>query len=417
MKILYMLATSGMHGSTLSFLSLVRAMRARGEEVVVVMPEHSDELDKIFSSLNVKVRIIHNLTHYLYYDMEGVSKAKCTYRMCKRFVRWGINYRQMMKIAKEEKPDIIHSNVGPLRLGFIVARRLGIPHVWHIREYGDIDFNMREFPTRRYFLHLLSKGTTISITKDIRSHNGLENHPLAHVIYNGVRPRDDVYFDSPKEQYFLCASQVQRAKGHDDVLKAFARFHDLHPSWKLLIIGRYYEPFISELKQFVADHHLNDVVSFEGHKSNVTDYMRRARALIVASHFEGFGRMTAEASFAGCMVIGRATGGTLEIMQQTGGLLFNNNDELLSAMEQAASMPEAQYKESVLHAQHIAQQLFSEEAYVDNVYSVYNEIVRGGAKFLSLPLRQIETTFIALEAPKPLRSQISIFSKRHSLRA
>ena len=377
MKVLYIIHATGMGGATLSFLSMIEGVQKKGVNPIVVGPDHNKEFESILQAHNIPYYVVPMELH-CYERYKGLAVIKFPFRMLKRFLIWHKSIAKVGEIACKEEPDIIHTNVGPIHVGHVVAHELSIPHVWHVREYGDKDFRMFEFPTVKFFRRHLASDHVICITKDLLRYNHLGTSPNAHAIYNGVRKRNDVYYNTDKESFFLCASRIEETKGHKDVLKAFAAFHERHPFWKLVILGKSEGPFVNQLKQFVADHHLNDVVSFEGHKSNVTDYMRRARALIVASHFEGFGRMTAEASFAGCMVIGRATGGTLEIMQQTGGLLFNNNDELLSAMEQAASMPEAQYKESVLHAQHIAQQLFSEEAYVDNVYSVYNEIVSGG---------------------------------------
>ena len=40
--------------------------------------------------------------------------------------------------------------------------------------------------------------------------------------------------------------------------------------------------------------------------------MSKALALFVPSSFEGFGFITVEAMFCGCLVIGRNTGGTKE---------------------------------------------------------------------------------------------------------
>ena len=45
-----------------------------------------------------------------------------------------------------ENPDIIHTNTGVIHEGLKVAKRLKIPHVWHLREYQDKDFNWEAFP-------------------------------------------------------------------------------------------------------------------------------------------------------------------------------------------------------------------------------------------------------------------------------
>ena len=52
-----------------------------------------------------------------------------------------MNYRATKKVInyiQEVKPNIIHSNVGPIDIGYKAAKKLRIPHVWHIREYQDL---------------------------------------------------------------------------------------------------------------------------------------------------------------------------------------------------------------------------------------------------------------------------------------
>lgn len=373
MKVLYVLHATFMGGATLSFLSLVRGLMGRGVRPVIVAPCHDEQLEAIFRDMGITCYVIPMALH-CYVRYRGLASLKFPYRMLRRGLTWHRSIKALERIVRQEQPDIIHTNVGPVHIGHVVAHRMGIPHVWHIREYGDLDFDMHAFPSVRAYRKCLSTDHVICITKDLVRYNHLVNNPHACTIYNGVRGRKDVFYDGGKEPYFLCASRIEETKGHEDVLHAFARFHERHPDWRLVILGAGADTYLAKLRDMVKGYRLDGAVSFEGHKRNVTDYMRRARALVVASHFEGFGRMTAEASFAGCMVIGRATGGTLEILQQTGGLLFNDNEALLSSMEEAACMPDDLYRNRVLHAQRRAQELFSEEAYVENVYNVYSTI-------------------------------------------
>lgn len=43
---------------------------------------------------------------------------------------------KLVKILKQKKVNIIHSNVSVIDIGYIMAGKLNIPHVWHIRESG-----------------------------------------------------------------------------------------------------------------------------------------------------------------------------------------------------------------------------------------------------------------------------------------
>ncbi len=103
--------------------------------------------------------------------------------------------------------------------------------------------------------------------------------------------------------------------------------------------------------------------------------MRSAKALLVTSRFEGFGRMTAEANMCGCLVIGRNTGGTSEILNLTlGGWLFNNVDDLVEKMEHVASLIDNEYLSLSHHAQAIAFQKFSTERHANKINCLYVSI-------------------------------------------
>ena len=108
--------------------------------------------------------------------------------------------------------------------------------------------------------------------------------------------------------------------------------------------------------------------------------MKKAKALIVASYNEGFGRMTAEASFSGCLVIGRNTGGTKEILDETGGLRFNDNIELYNCMIKATNMNELEYKDIVSRAQNKAKEMYSIENNVEGVCEFYHSIMKERTK-------------------------------------
>ena len=98
--------------------------------------------------------------------------------------------------------------------------------------------------------------------------------------------------------------------------------------------------------------------------------MKKATALLVASPFEGFGRMTAEACFNGCIVIGKDSGGTREILSQTGGYLYKTQKEMILHMEATASIS---FKDYVQIAPKKAQSLFSIEKYTSDIYSIYEK--------------------------------------------
>lgn len=374
MTVLYVLSDSVMGGATHSVLSIIEEMCRRGNRVIVVSPNMYGYLKERLNSLQVEWHVV-PLCFKAYPD----TKKHFLYRVYS-FVRMLIvdffAVCLIKRIIRKEKVSLVHTNVGPVACGYEACRKLGVPHVWHIREYGDKDFNIRMFPSKSEFRKWLSDSYVISITKDLIKYNGLEGSPSARVIYNGVRKESDIRFEYGKEKFFLCASRISPEKGFEQIIRVFAKFHNMHPDYRLIILGLEDKKYKNKLVGLVDSLDLGQSVRFEGYREDVSEYMARARALLVASPNEGFGRMTAEAAFAGCLVIGKNSAGTKEIMDITGGYPFINDDELLESMTEVLRLSAEEYRSKAITAQKKAILYFSEEKYVDNVCNLYDSILQ-----------------------------------------
>jgi len=84
--------------------------------------------------------------------------------------------------------DIVHSNTSRIPMGAVIAAMIRRPHIWHIRDCGDLHFGVRfewgRPVTRRVFE--MSK-CLIAISKAVRDHWAKDICPdKFRVIYNGV---------------------------------------------------------------------------------------------------------------------------------------------------------------------------------------------------------------------------------------
>lgn len=375
MKILYLISETNISGSILSFLTLVDFVKQKGDTPFVIIPNNNINFVNFLKSQNIPFFTIPLIFH-CYPSKKCGHWAKRFLLTCFMLFREFQNIRRLNKVIKDIKPDIIHTNVGPLTTGHYAAKKNGIPHIWHIREYGDLDFDLKIFPSKQYFHKLLNQDFVISITKKLFEYNKLKTNSNAFVIYNGVRGKDDIHYVFPKAKYFLCASRISPEKGHPDIIIAFSKFHKNHPEYKLVILGDGNHNYIETLKRLANEHNCSDAIIFKGFVSNVSDYMQKATALLVGSHFEGFGRMTAEACFDGCIVIGKNSGGTQEILSQTGGFLYNTPNELLHFMEKTATFSAETYHSIAKKAQETAQEIFSVEGYTQKIYSIYTRVLK-----------------------------------------
>lgn len=365
-----------MGGATISFINMLLGLKDKGIEPIIVVPKSS--IDSGFLEFvehhHIEVYQL-DLALSFYRTPQKISDA---FRTCKGIAATFINkirgYIQLLRLCKKINPDIIHTNVGVIHEGFHVAKKLDIPHVWHLREYQKLDFNMNIIPSYKYFCRLLQESYVITITKDIGKYFRLDNYAKSQTIYNGIFSKRDIFFDENKENYFLCASRISPEKGHHDVVKAFGEYCKLYNNCELYIAGFGDDNYIEELKRIAAEYNCLEKVRFLGFKKDIKPLMKKAKALIVGSYNEGFGRMTAEAFFCGCTVIGRNSGGTKEILDEIGGLKFENNEELLNHMIFVNGLHLDEYKNHMLSSQQKAGSLYSIENNVQKVFELYKRI-------------------------------------------
>ena len=195
-------------------------------------------------------------------------------------------------------------------------------------------------------------------------------------IQSNIKNKTKVFEKKPKEKFFLCCSRISEEKGHMEVVEAFAEFYRRNREYRLVFAGFGSEDYINTLKRTIRKLGCEGAVDFIGYQDDVRSLMIRAKALIVASRFEAFGRMTAEAAFYGCPVIGKNTGGTKEILSIVGGIPYEGGaHELLNCMQRVHEMEDVVYQSIIENAQENAKKHFSIEANVDGVLNFYQDIM------------------------------------------
>lgn len=363
-----------MGGATISFLNMVKGLVDLGVDPLIVVPQK--RIDPLFlkrvSDYGWPIKKCFLIESVLL-ERQGTLK-KILKKLVLPLLKY-YSFRQLLKIAKEETPMLIHTNTGIIHEGFDVASKLGIQHIWHLREYQDKDFKLIPYPSFEQFCVKLKKSNVISITEDILTHFGLSVNCRHKVIANGIMERNEFIPHFNKQKYFLCASRISAEKGITDAILAFADFDKVIPDYELWLAGTGDESYIKELKSLCLKLKCDSKVRFLGFRTDVKVLISMAKALIVPSYFEGFGRMIAEACFCKTMVVGRNTGGTKCILNYTGGLLFATNQELLEQLKFVANIPSKEYEKMVLIARDKAIAAYSIEQNVINIKNVYDNLL------------------------------------------
>lgn len=362
-----------MGGATISFFNMILGLKEKGVIPIVAYPKQRKK-----NELFLSILLENNIRGY---QIPLRSSILINTALTKKLLQFAalhivtfISQIYLGRIIKTEKPDIIHSNTGVLHIGNKIARKYNIPHFWHIREYQDLDFHYKILPSKKKFCNFLRTSYVITISEGLLKHFNLQSYNRAKCIYNGIYKKGDADLKLPKEKFFLSASRISQEKGINDIIEAFAMIHDKIPEYKLVIAGSGQRNYIDELKTLAKEKSVSEYVKFIGHQDKIKELLMKAQALIVASYNEGFGRMTAEAYFMGCLVIGRNTAGTKEIMDIVGdSYRFDTTEELSRQMIIATKITNEQYKNIAGTFQNKAIESFSIENNVNRVFTYYKK--------------------------------------------
>lgn len=75
----------------------------------------------------------------------------------------------MVMKAKKAKIDLVYSNSSCTLMGLLIAKVMGIPHIWHVREFGTQDFNLHPVLGRDIFECVIDKSDAIiAVSKSVR---------------------------------------------------------------------------------------------------------------------------------------------------------------------------------------------------------------------------------------------------------
>ena len=171
----------------------------------------------------------------------------------------------------------------------------------------------------------------------------------------------------------ICVANFRAQKGHDVLLRAFARARERADAQLVLVGGG---PRREEIEAMIADLGLQGHVSIPGAVEDVWPHLEQAHVFALASRYEPLGVVVLEAMAAGLPVAATRVGGIPEIVQDgvTGTLVEAEDDgalaeALLTLLESAdlrARMGEAGRAAA---AEHRADRM------VDRYFALYDELL------------------------------------------
>jgi glycosyltransferase involved in cell wall biosynthesis len=389
-KVLHVLNSAG-GGAALSTLGLIRAMAVEGIDSCAVCDEAgtAQEQRELRDAMGGAV-----LFTRLYWWNRKIRMAlwKRPLAEVMQIMATGWSLRSAAQVAKcavQWKVDLIHTNTILTPEGGLAARRLGLPHVWHLRELlgpGN-PFRLRREGSAfgHYMAQHCSKLVANSESSAAKVRDWLPPG-LLEVVSNGIdisrfHPRGC----SGREGRIVVAmvgSLNSRSKKHALFVEAASkvdrslpiewRIYGHDPSQGGTTAG---DSYTGKLHAQIARAGMADRFFWPGFVADPAQIMSQMDLLVHPADGESFGRVVVEAMAAGLPVVGVRGGGVGEIVRdgETGLLAeIDNPQELAAHIEHLVRNPQ---RRAVLGqaGRKRAESTYSLEACVAGVLRVYEQ--------------------------------------------
>ncbi|RXK57426.1 glycosyltransferase [Lacibacter luteus] len=310
-------------GANIAMLEYIDALRGT-YRFHVILP-HEGTMRNVLTKRQVTISIV---PQYGWADSNFSFK-----RRLKRLIRTQLAVRIIRKLLKETGASFVFTNTLVPFVAAKAAYRLQLPHVWWIHEYGEEDFGFRigygkpekAYKQMQHWSKLIICNSEAVTTKFKAL---LPNVPV-HRIYQPVSWNAAKPVPKDKIATYLMFGQLAESKGHLEVLKAVAKAKQLGVTVKLHIKGPSENAvYLHLLKEFISTNQLEEQINIETGFFVKEEIMPQYEVLIVASRSEAFGRVIVEANKAGLRVLVRNSGGAPELINETNGLLYTNQEDL-----------------------------------------------------------------------------------------
>lgn len=379
MNVAYILNSTGAtEGSIKAFFNMINGLGAYDVCPFVILP-NSGGVCKMFQNSH-KTLVVNYRSSIYSHRRNFKEKMLFLPRMAAKLaVNW-LATRQITKFLRDNDIDIVHTNTSTVDVGYRAAKKLGIPHIYHVREFDDFfDY----YPNSNAQHQNLIDSYCICITRAIANHYSLNTDKM-RVVYDGVFGEFSVRPKPQRRDFLFFAGRIQYIKGVDILINAYVDYAKLvNNPLKLYIAGYdYNDGYSQHLHKIVTDNKLDEQVIFLGEIADIEQYLTKAKATIISSRTEGFGFCMVEAMQNGSIAIVHDIGGLHEQLENAIidevapiALSFNQREELTHLLVEVANNPISHYKEMQERAYNLVTKRYTIEQNAKEIYMYYNDIL------------------------------------------
>lgn len=244
------------------------------------------------------------------------------------------------KIIKKSKPDIVITNSVVCPWAALAAYYQGVPHVWFVREYGDLDHGRVYEMGRKKTLEDVNSlsdivvANSLTLQKHLAKYIDKEKLTTLYTPFNinklQKQAKETVKspFKSDDSLKLVITGSLTPSKGQSEAVEAVGKLNAENHNIEICLVGgNGPKNYKKRIKKLVKKYDIADKVHLIGHQPNPLAYINLADVGIMASRMEAFGRVTFEYMALGKPVVGTDSGATPEMIQDSkNGYLYKPGD-------------------------------------------------------------------------------------------
>lgn len=332
-KIIYLFDEDDKYGAPKAGLEMIMQLKNNGI-YPIVLTSKKNGVNAFCDKNNIENYVTY---HHKYTYVNTNSILKDAVKFIPRFIRYKLGNIKALYIIKNKIDlkdiQLIHSNISAIDLGILISKKYNIKNVMHIREFGELDFNMKSY--RKNYIKFLNKNVNkfIAISDAIKNYwieKGIDTKKI-QTIYDGVYTEDilkkEDYTNTGKLKILMLGS-VGKGKGQVELVKSINLLDEnIKKNIIVDIIGSGYKHAEEQLNNEINNNNLSSVITFKTYDPLIREKIKNYDVGINCSVSEGFGRVTIEYMSAGLCVIASNAGANKElIIDGTSGFLYKKGD-------------------------------------------------------------------------------------------
>ena len=331
-KVLVLAHEPFVNGASLSLLTILKGLR-ENFNFLVLIPE-AGPLEEVLTEDRINYQIFG-------LERSGYLEYKNFKDHIIRFYKYNKNREQTLsnlkRLVAKFEPEVIYTNTSTISIGYDLAIITNTPHIWHIREFGDIGLNIGYLPSKNCNAWKMRRSTCCIFTTSILKKHWVNNSINSKVVYNGIdqpTPFRNIKISRTDRIVIGVVGWIVEAKGQHSAVNILAQLSQLNSDFFLHFYGSYNVTceYYLNLQKLIETNNLQSKVFFKGQVQQAEIYTE-IDILLSTGYNEGFGRAIVEAMSCGIPVVARNSGGPSELLENNfDGFLFDSEELAVSSI-------------------------------------------------------------------------------------